>query len=141
MFSYFFSPKGRFRRRDYWFGTIIATVLLGMGFGADYVFRGVMVVPGETPGAFAFQPEPLFLGGAGLVIAWPLLAMGIKRWHDRDKSGWWMLLAFIPIVNLYAYVSLFLLPGTRHLNRFGPDPREEERFLRTSGYDPSSDPS
>lgn len=141
MFNYFFSPKGRFRRRDYWFGMIIAMVILTMGLGADYAFRGVVPVATGVPGQYVFQPEPLLLGLAGLLVAWPMIAMAIKRCHDRDKSGWWLLLGFIPIVNVYVLVSLYFLPGTRHLNRFGPDPREEERYLRTSGYDPGRDPS
>jgi uncharacterized membrane protein YhaH (DUF805 family) len=135
MLNYFLSPKGRFRRRDYWFGMIVMMIILAIGLSADFVFRGVEIIPTGGPGDFIFQPAPLLLGVAGLLILWPSIAMGIKRWHDRDKSGWFVLLGMIPIVNLYAYISLFLLPGTRNLNRFGPDPREEERYLYASEHD------
>lgn len=135
MLSYFLSPKGRFRRRDYWFGMIVVMIILAIGLSADFVFRGVEMIPTGTPGEFDLQPAPLMLGFTGLLILWPSIAMGIKRWHDRDKSGWFVLLGMIPIVNLYAYFSLFFLSGTRGLNRFGPDPREEERYLNASDHD------
>ncbi len=138
MFTYFLSPKGRFRRRDYWFGILVVMIILALGLSADFVFRDVEMIPTGTPGEYTLEPAPLFLGLAGVLILWPCLAMGIKRWHDRDKSGWFVLLGMIPIVNLYAYFSLLFLPGTRGLNRFGPDPREEERYLRTSEHSASS---
>lgn len=135
MLNYFLSPKGRFRRRDYWFGMVVMMIILAIGLSADFVFRGVEMIPTDTPGQYDLHPAPLVLGFAGLLILWPSIAMGIKRWHDRDKSGWFVLLGMIPIVNLYAYLSLFFLAGTRGLNRFGPDPREEERYLYASDHD------
>ncbi|MFK7792614.1 MAG: DUF805 domain-containing protein [Devosiaceae bacterium] len=133
MFAYFLSPKGRFRRRDYWFGMTVVSMILALGLGADFVLRGVQLVlfegPSGGPGEFNLVPAPLFFGVAGVLILWPSLAMGIKRWHDRDRSGWWVLLSFIPIVNIYAYISMFLLSGTPGINRFGLDPRDEEHGL------------
>lgn len=49
--------------------------------------------------------------------------MQIKRWHDLDKSGWWVLINFIPIVGgLWCLVECGFLKGTVGPNRFGPDP-------------------
>lgn len=54
---------------------------------------------------------------------WTTVAMQIKRWHDRDKSGIWMLVGFIPIIGpLWTFVELLFLPGTNGPNRFGPSP-------------------
>jgi uncharacterized membrane protein YhaH (DUF805 family) len=57
----------------------------------------------------------------------PVLIVGIivqiKRWHDRDKSGWWVLINFIPIVGgLWSLVECGFLKGTDGPNQFGPDP-------------------
>jgi uncharacterized membrane protein YhaH (DUF805 family) len=51
-----------------------------------------------------------------LVILLPATAVGVRRMHDTDHSGWWLLL---PIVNLVFAVT----EGTRGNNRFGPDPK------------------
>jgi len=54
---------------------------------------------------------------------WTTVAMQIKRWHDRDKSGIWMLVGFIPMIGpLWILIELAFLPGTQGPNRFGPSP-------------------
>ena len=64
--------------------------------------------------------------GAGVIsylISIPILfATSVKRWHDRDKSGVWLLIGFIPIVGLWALIETGFLSGTPGDNRFGePD--------------------
>ena len=59
----------------------------------------------------------------------------IKRWHDRDKSGWWTLINLIPVVGtLWTLVECGFLRGTAGANRFGPNP------LQGGGRDPSPAP-
>ena len=51
------------------------------------------------------------------------LAVYAKRWHDRDKSGWWTLIALVPVIGgIWLLIECGLLEGTRGANRFGPDP-------------------
>lgn len=51
------------------------------------------------------------------------LAVYAKRWHDRDKSGWWTLIALVPVIGgIWLIVELGILEGTRGANRYGPDP-------------------
>ena len=55
----------------------------------------------------------------------PAILVYIKRFHDRDKSGWWMLIVLIPIVGaIWLLVELGFLPGTPGPNRFGPPPSD-----------------
>ena len=55
-----------------------------------------------------------------LILLWPSLAISIKRFHDRDKSGWWVLLSLIPIIGpIWLFIELGFLPGTPGTNRFG----------------------
>lgn len=55
---------------------------------------------------------------------WTTIAMQVKRWHDRDKSGVWMLIGFVPLIgSLWTLVELMFLQGTVGPNRFGPDPK------------------
>jgi uncharacterized membrane protein YhaH (DUF805 family) len=58
-----------------------------------------------------------------LLVIWPSLAVSIKRWHDRGKSGWWVLIALVPLIGgLWALIETGFLPGTSGTNQYGPDP-------------------
>ena len=55
----------------------------------------------------------------------PAILVDIKRWHDRDKSGWWMLIALVPIIGtIWFLIELGFLAGTPGPNRFGPPPTD-----------------
>ena len=63
------------------------------------------------------------LGLFSIVVIWPLLAVLIKRWHDRDKSGWWVLINLIPIIGvIWTWIECGFFRGTEGPNRFGADP-------------------
>ncbi|MBY4865601.1 DUF805 domain-containing protein [Burkholderia anthina] len=73
---------------------------------------------------------PLLLVLVFLAIAvvsiWSSIAVGVKRLHDIDKSGWWMLLIFVPIVGAIAlFVMNGFIAGTPHANRFGEPPSDD----------------
>jgi uncharacterized membrane protein YhaH (DUF805 family) len=58
-----------------------------------------------------------------LLLLWPALAVSIKRWHDRDHSGWWVLIALVPVVGwAWMLVANGFLAGTDGPNRYGPPP-------------------
>ncbi len=58
-----------------------------------------------------------------LTLVWISFAITVKRWHDRDKSGWWILIGMIPIIGpIWQFVETGCLRGTIGSNRYGPDP-------------------
>lgn len=60
---------------------------------------------------------------AALASIYFALAVYAKRWHDRDKSGWWSLIVLVPFIGgIWILIELGILEGTRGANRFGPDP-------------------
>jgi uncharacterized membrane protein YhaH (DUF805 family) len=59
----------------------------------------------------------------GLIVFIPNLAVTIRRLHDQDKSGWFILIGLIPIVGPIILLVFYFLEGTRGPNRFGPDPK------------------
>ena len=61
---------------------------------------------------------------AVLFVIWPAMALGVKRCHDRDRSGWFMLVSLIPIVSIWYLVEIGFLKGTDGPNRYGEDPLE-----------------
>jgi len=98
--------SGRARRKEYWMFVLfnlIATFLLA--------FADVMLGLADESGNGV-------LGGIyGLAILVPSIAVAVRRMHDSNHSGWWIL---VPIVSLV----LALMDGTRGPNRFGFDPKE-----------------
>lgn len=54
----------------------------------------------------------------------PGLAVQVRRFHDQDKSGWFILLGFIPYIGGLILFVFMCLEGTRGPNRFGPDPKD-----------------
>jgi uncharacterized membrane protein YhaH (DUF805 family) len=57
-----------------------------------------------------------------LAVLVPSIAVGVRRLHDTDKSGWWILLGLIPLVGFIVLLVLFVLEGTPGSNRYGPPP-------------------
>ena len=134
---YYLSFKGRISRQEFrlgYFGLIAALIALrrpleDFGF---YVLRppGRPWYRGELEWAMALSK--LVLAG---ILLWPMIAIFVKRLHDANLSGWWLMvppaisavavtanLGF-PQVVLWAGVgSLFLIPGNEGDNRFGADP-------------------
>ena len=74
--------------------------------------------------SFVFQSDLALLFSI-LVIAnlLPLYACGVRRIHDSDKSGWFILISFIPIIGLYVFV-LLIQDGSKGKNRFGAKPKK-----------------
>lgn len=60
------------------------------------------------------------------ILLLPFIASGIslqvRRFHDLDKSGWFVLVAFVPIISIIVPIFLFFVKGTEGRNRFGADP-------------------
>jgi len=47
------------------------------------------------------------------------IALAVRRLHDTDRSGWWLLIGLIPIVGSLVLLVFYILPGTQGQNRFG----------------------
>ncbi len=63
--------------------------------------------------------HPVIMAYISLVMTLPLL---IRRWHDLGKSGWWVLVAYVPIANFFAGLYLLFAKGDEGPNEYGPDP-------------------
>jgi uncharacterized membrane protein YhaH (DUF805 family) len=126
-----FSFSGRIGRAQYWLGyfvQIALTALLWMCLltGQAQQNFGLLLV------ALALAPPVIWIG----------FAVMAKRYHDRNKSAWWILIAFIPLVGpIWQLVELGLLRGTDGSNDYGPDPAHTfnvaddiEAMRRQGGY-------
>ncbi len=122
-----FSFQGRMRRRDFWLcflilivASCVLNVIVSMALGPT-----VIVASADPAANFAAMSGAM--RGAGLValiLCWPSLAIGVKRCHDRNQTGWWMLLLFIPIIGFFWWlINLGILDGTPGPNQYGPSPK------------------
>ncbi|MBN8741569.1 MAG: hypothetical protein BGP24_16995 [Lysobacterales bacterium 69-70] len=109
-----FSFDGRVGRSVYWGFTVAVIVLFCL-------LAGVMVMTTDVNNPQAGGGlASILMGIAGLLVIWPSLAVQAKRWHDVDKSAWWILIAFVPFVGgLIALVFNGFIPGTPGPNRYG----------------------
>lgn len=132
--SKLFGFHGRMRRRDYWlFSILLFLVSLVVLFGVS-----------RALGLTMEDPRLLSLN---LVTLWPNLAVMAKRLHDRDRSGWLAIIAWLPTISgflvsqfpnsrlqiaeqvfawaaiLWALVDLGILDGTKGPNRYGASPK------------------
>jgi uncharacterized membrane protein YhaH (DUF805 family) len=77
--------------------------------------------PGEAGGSGGTMGLVLML--VSLAFLWPALAIQAKRWHDVDKSGWWVLINLVPALGaLVALVFNGFIAGSNGPNRFGGAP-------------------
>ena len=122
--------SGRSRRKEYWMFAlflliiyIIAMALDSMlGFGAtsryaDVTDTGAAVGVNSTGGIITMLTM--------LAMFLPSLAVGIRRLHDTDRSGWWLLIGLIPLIGGIVLLVFYCSDGTKGPNRFGPDPKDD----------------
>ena len=98
---------GRARRTEYWMFALINVVILialsliGRAIGTNILYT-----------IYA------------LAVLLPGLAVGVRRLHDTDKSGWWLLIGLIPIVGAIVLLVFMLSDSTPGPNQYGPSPKE-----------------
>ena len=119
------SFQGRINRQSYWMGAIVLAVIAAVLIGGSMALFSTFTATDE-PGKYNMQMSPIgwvISAVAYILMIWFGLAIQVKRWHDRDKSGWWVLIALVPLIGgIWALVECGFLRGTSGANRFGPDP-------------------
>jgi uncharacterized membrane protein YhaH (DUF805 family) len=99
--------SGRSRRKEYWMFALGVFLTMLVTSIVDQIIFGTPVLT--------------VLVALGVFI--PSLACQVRRFHDQDKSGWFVLLGLIPLVGGIVLLVFMCLEGTRGNNQFGPDPK------------------
>lgn len=105
--------SGRARRSEYWFFTLF-NVLISIALSV------VDVVIGTGGDEFGLG---VLSGIYSLGVFVPSLAVAVRRLHDTNRSGWWLLLALVPCVGGIVLLVFAISDGTYGENRFGPNPK------------------
>jgi len=115
-FSKYATVSGRARRAEYWWFALFVVI-------ASWVLAFVdMAIFGSTFEDFGILGAIFSLGT--LV---PSIAAGVRRLHDIDRTGWWLLLWLVPLIGWIILIVWHATPGTKGDNRFGPDPLRGDR--------------
>ena len=114
--------SGRARRKEYWMFLLfiilfsILISILDSLLGTNYELK----LPSLGENALKFG----YLGMAfSLATFFPSLAVIIRRLHDINKSGWWIVVALIPCVGIFPFLYFMVKAGDTGDNQFGPDPK------------------
>ena len=109
--QFYLSAQGQVNRKQWWLYLVLPLIAGSIILGG--VDRAIGTFDAESGGG-------LLSGIWGLATLIPAILVDIKRWHDRDKSGWWMLIALVPIIGwIWFLIELGFLKGTAGPNRFG----------------------
>jgi uncharacterized membrane protein YhaH (DUF805 family) len=107
-FNNYVGFTGRARRSEYWYWTlfvVIVSFVVGFVGGVNSDLSNIIT---------AIVSLALFLPG---------LAMSVRRLHDNDRSGWFVLLALIPLVGFIILLVFYVQEGTPGDNKFGANPK------------------
>jgi uncharacterized membrane protein YhaH (DUF805 family) len=103
---------GRAQRSEYWY-FVLFNFIVSLGLGMVDVFTGIG-----------------FLSSIyGLAVIIPSIAVGIRRLHDTDKSGWWLLIVFLPLVGWIILIYFLIQDSQPYDNQYGPNPKRDQIII------------
>lgn len=101
--------EGRANRPQFWYFVLTE-------FLAFFILEILCVIPFVN----IIAGLALLVLGLGLIV--PALAVSVRRLHDTNKSGWWLLLYFVPFVGAIVILVFLCLEGTKGANMYGDEP-------------------
>lgn len=111
-FQKFAEFEGRASRSEYWYWVLCMTAIAIMA----RILMSIPILGGLVALAYVIFSVIAFV---------PSLAVSVRRLHDINRSGWWLLIGFIPFVGALVLIYWYCQPGTRGSNMFGSDPLEK----------------
>ena len=127
--SFFYS--GRTARREFWLFLLFYILMFFAALGADVTYYRQQEASGFLLWLHAAMGNrepfvPLHL----LLLSPAMIAITIRRLHDRGLEGWWGLLYLIPFIGLFPMVAMLARKGQEGFNRFGPNPLDMAALAR-----------
>ncbi|MDF2978288.1 MAG: rane protein [Actinomycetospora sp.] len=113
--------SGRARRTEFWMFVLFNAI-------AYVVLALIDVLIGTA--SFAATGTGFQFGGGllsglySLAVLIPSLAVAVRRLHDTDRTGWWILIGLVPIVGGIVLLVFYCIAGTPGPNQYGPDPKQ-----------------
>jgi uncharacterized membrane protein YhaH (DUF805 family) len=98
---------GRARRAEYWYFTLVSTIVVA-----------VLVALDLATGIY-----PILTGLYAFAVFIPSLAVSIRRLHDTGRSGWWIVIALVPLAGAIVLLVFYVQDGASAENLYGPNPK------------------
>ena len=105
-FDHYVKFDGRASRPAYWWRFLFAVLVAVASNIIDAALSSFGIVSGIT----------------GLALLLPGLSVSIRRLHDTNRSGWWILIGLIPLIGFIVLIVFYVQPSDEGENRFGPPP-------------------
>ncbi len=118
--------SGRARRKEFWLFALLMFLIEIAFMGLLSAVGGspmMLVDPAVAPATGAGGTVLMIYGLVLLALLIPSVAVAIRRLHDTNRRGWWILIGLIPLIGQLVLFVFYLLDGTPGPNRFGPDPK------------------
>ena len=116
--------SGRARRSEFWLFwlfligvEIVFSILIGITGGSMSAMDEFGTMSGAAKALFGVYALVML----GLLI--PSIAVAIRRLHDTNRSAWWILISFIPVIGALVLIIFYVLDGTPGPNKYGEDPK------------------
>jgi uncharacterized membrane protein YhaH (DUF805 family) len=103
---------GRSRRKEYWYFVLFSLIVSLVLSAIDALL-----------GTFGSANVGLLGGIYGLAVLIPSIAVSVRRLHDIDRTGWWVLIGLVPVIGTIVLLVFAASDGTPGKNRFGPNPK------------------
>ncbi len=105
--------RGRSRRKEYWYFALFYAVITIALLVVDIAIGTFNSTAGLG----------LFSGVFNLAMLIPSIAVSVRRLHDIDRTGWWVLISLVPIIGVIVLLVFAVQDGTPGDNRYGPNPK------------------
>ena len=123
VFENYANFSGRARRSEYWYFVLFNMIFAICAYLLDTVLN-INFEPGAGGPFYLVYILGVFIPG---------LAVAVRRLHDVDKSGWFFLIALIPLIGLIWLLILFFSEGTNGRNNFGENPKNNGSEINEIG--------
>ena len=118
--------NGRARRKEYWYFVLFNIIIhlffvllfLKLG-GIDVLLESTFEEEGNN------DPILIFWRIYSLLTLLPGVAVSVRRLHDANKSGWWILIGLVPLIGAIVLIVFFCMDSDSGENRYGPNPKND----------------
>jgi uncharacterized membrane protein YhaH (DUF805 family) len=119
--------SGRSRRKEYWYFVLFVAIISIVLNIIDSLFGTYHRESGAGLLSIIFS----------LAVLIPSIAVSVRRLHDIDRTGWWVLISLVPLIGWIVLLVFHVQDGTPDPNRFGPDPKSTEYQGTTAQSQPA----
>ena len=106
--------SGRARRKEYWY-FVLFNFLIALALAAAIGVLGALLHTQALSALNVLYSLAVFI---------PTFAVTVRRLHDTDHSGWWLLIALIPLIGAIVLFVFTVLDSTPGENQYGPNPKD-----------------